>query len=850
MRLLWLVGWPYFRQHLLRSLFTVAGIALGVAVFVGMNAANRSMLSEFSQTVDRVAGRTELQVSAGEAGFAEELLERVQAVPGVGVAVPVIEAVATTRLAGEGSLLILGVDFTGDRSLRDYDFDSGEEAVVDDPLVFLAQPDSIIVSTTFAQKNQLKVGSKLALGTAAGERQFTVRGIMKAGGLTSAFGGNLAVMDIYAAQKMFGRGRSFDRIDLASAPGHTVAQTQAAVEQALGPGYQVETPGTRSQHFEAVISAYSTMVQASSLFAMVIGMFIIYNAFAIAVAERRYEVGILRALGATRGQIQGLFLVESLAAGIVGSALGVAAGVFIARATAASMASVVGKASGIAQSQGAVAIEPGFLLFALGVGVLTSLAAAFVPARAAARTDPAVTLRKGLQQVTSERENRVRLVAAAVLAAVAAACLAVGDSRVLFYASYVLVIVVSVLLAPVLCLQGARLLRPVLSALRPVEGALAADSLVQSPRRTSACVVALMLSLALVIAFSGMARASFDSIADWAHTVLNSDAFVLPSPAVTARSIRFPESMAPELAAMPGVRQVQMTRQARITFQGAPVVLRAVEFSKMSATSGLKVADGDEHEMFQAAASGRALLVSENLAATHHLKRGDVIELPTPDGTLRLPIAGINVDYADQQGVISIDRSVYKQHWRDDTVNMFRLYFEPGVAFDEVKSRIQQRWSGERQVFVLANRDMQSYILGVANQWFSLTYVQIAVAVLVAVLGIVNTLTVSITDRRRELGVLRAVGALARQVRRTIWLEAIGIAVLGLALGGVLGAVNQFFVLRIVRHDVVGWSFPYQFPFPTLAMLVPLMIAVAFVAAVGPARMAMRGSLVEALAYE
>src|SRR5207253_2539221 len=201
MMLLRLISWPYFRKHVLRTMLTVAGIVLGVAVFVGMHTANQSVLFAFASTVDRIAGKTELQVTAGETGFEEDVLEKVQAAPSVRIAVPAIEAVVDTNLTGQGNLLVLGVDMTGDRSLRDYDLDSADEAVIDDPLVFLAQPDSIILTKEFADKNHLAAGSQLPLGTIEGEKRFTVRGIMKSSGLTSAFGGNLAVMDIYAAQK-------------------------------------------------------------------------------------------------------------------------------------------------------------------------------------------------------------------------------------------------------------------------------------------------------------------------------------------------------------------------------------------------------------------------------------------------------------------------------------------------------------------------------------------------------------------------------------------------------------------------------------------------------------------------
>src|ERR1700693_2090147 len=149
MILLRLISWPYFRKHVLRTMLTVAGIVLGVAVFVGMRTANQTVLEAFSHTVDRIAGKTELQVTAGETGFDEDVLDKVQAASTVRVAVPAIETVVDTKLAGQGNLLVLGVDMTGDRSLRDYDFESSDEAMIDDPLVFLAQPDSIMVSKEF-----------------------------------------------------------------------------------------------------------------------------------------------------------------------------------------------------------------------------------------------------------------------------------------------------------------------------------------------------------------------------------------------------------------------------------------------------------------------------------------------------------------------------------------------------------------------------------------------------------------------------------------------------------------------------------------------------------------------------
>ena len=173
---------------------------------------------------------------------------------------------------------------------------------------------------------------------------------MKSGGMTSAFGGNIAVMDIYAVQHVFGRGRKFDRIDLAVKDGYTVDQVRTTLSAALGPGFTVETPSARSQQFEKIISGYTISMNISSLFALLIGMFIIYNSFAIAVTQRRYEVGILRALGATRGQIRTLFLTESAVAGLLGSAAGVFCGVLMARGILGFVGDFVTNIYGVAQA--------------------------------------------------------------------------------------------------------------------------------------------------------------------------------------------------------------------------------------------------------------------------------------------------------------------------------------------------------------------------------------------------------------------------------------------------------------------------------------------------------------------
>jgi putative ABC transport system permease protein len=828
----------------------MAGIVLGVAVFVGMQAADETVLRGFSQTADRIAGKTQLQVTAGDAGFGEDVLENVQSASMVAAAAPVIEAVATPALPGAGSLLIVGVDMTGDRNLRDYQLESSDDAVVDDPLVFLAQPDSVILAKGFATQQHLSVGDRLPLLTVEGKKALTVRGIMTPAGMATAFGGNLAIMDIYAAQKMFGRGRTFDRIDVGVKDGHTIESCQRELSALLGPGFQVEPPSSRRHQFETMLAAYSMTVSLSSLFALFIGMFIIYNSFSIAVTQRRFEIGLLRAIGATRWEIRRLFLAESALLGAAGSAIGLLAGMLIARLIAAWLGAFVTDLFRVAESVDQVTVPAWLLTVAFGIGVATSMIAAAIPSDRAARVDPVHAFKRAEQDVVTPEHTRLRVTIAAGAACAAVICLVFPGPRLMFYVGYLLGIAAAVLVAPTLSISLVRACRPLLQRLWPVEGTLAADSLMRAPKRTSSAIAALMLSLALVVAFGGIGRANYDSIVNWTNTALNPDLFVLPTQSLDNLSARFPATMAPEIAAVAGVARVQPLRNTRVMVHGIPTMLLSFDMTSMAQTIAVRPVAGSADEMYRKAAAGEGAQISDNLAQLRGLVLGDLVEIAAPYGVLRLPIVGIVVDYSDQQGSILIDRSLYQKYWHDDSVNMFRVYVKPGTTISTVRQSILDYYDGKRQVFVLTNDELKGYIFRVVSQWFGLTSGQIAVAVLVAILGIVNVLTVSVIDRQRELGVLQAVGARRQQLRRTIWIEAIVVAVIGIVLGYMFGALNLLYMLDVVRRDIAGLRLDYAFPFGTALAVAPAILIAAFVAALGPGETAVRGSLIAALEYE
>jgi len=846
--LLRLVTWQYVRRHRFRTLLTLLGIAIGVAVFVGMHAANQSVLFSFTRTVDQIAGKTQLQVSAGEGGFDETVLETIQNTPGVAAAAPVIEAMVASGLPGQGNMLILGVDMTGDRSLRDYDFDSGDDAVIDDPLVFLAQPDSLLVSREFAARNKLAVNSALTFDTMEGAKRFTIRGVMKSGGLAQAFGSSLAIMDIYAAQKMFGRGRRFDRIDLAVAEGTPVATVQAALKAQLGALYFVDPPSSRSQQFENLTKVYRTTSTLTSLFALFIGMFIIYNTFAIAVLQRRKEIGILRSMGATRAQVRNLFLLESAAAGAVGSLLGIGGGLLIAKGLSQYISVLFNQLYGIAQRTDEVARDPVLLSLAFVLGVVTSVLAGWLPAHAASQVDPVHALQKGGHAEASESESRTRRwLAWAVFLASTMGFVVPGYG---IYVGYLLLMIAAVLIAPTLAAILARALRPAFRALRPVEGTLAIDSLILAPGRTAGTVAALMLSLAMVVSIAGLSQSSMRSINQWMRNALNPDLFVSPGADFVNRTFRFPETLADQIAATPGVAEVQRVWMSRLPFRGSVIMLFSAEADSLSRRARLRTLEGDQDAVYREVAAGRGVLISENFMNIHNVHAGDTIELPSPDGLAPLKVAGVVEDYSDQQGSVMLDRAVMKRIWKDTSVNVIRVYAENGTKATALRDEINRRFGGQTRLYVMTNPEIRAYITKITDQWFGITYVQIAVAVLVAVLGIVNSLIVSITDRRRELGVLQAVGGLRAQIRRTIWLEAAAIGVIGLLLGLAFGAISLIYNIELGRRDLGGFRLEYLYPLGVALALVPLILLTAWLSSLGPAESAVRSSLVESLEYE
>lgn len=843
-----------WRLHKMRTLLTLLGITIGVAVTFAVRTANLTLIGSLASTIERLAGKSTLQVIAGESGFPEEVWEIVRDTPGVRLSAPVIEVLANTAFEDGGNLLIVGEDTLGEQGLREFTFDEASTEL-NDPLVYLAQPDSIIVSRLFAEKNNLKEGDKLPLFTSGGRKDFTVRGVFKPTGIGEVFGGQIAAMDVFSMQAVFNRGRNFDRIDLMNDPGVTVDELQARLRERLKafPAVDVERPTARGKGIENAVSAMSLGMSVASFIALLVGLFIIFNTFSISVSQRWKEIGILRAIGVERRNVQWMFLGEAAVMGVIGSAIGIIAGYYLAIGASRVMGDIAAQVYGYVSTAEPPILRWDYALNAFTIGVVASILAAWLPARAASRLDPVLALHN---IETRQRESvlgKWRLVSGFAMVFIGWACIRFLTITYGVMSQFLYVVVITLgllLLLPKLSEWTARALRPIMDRVFGSEGVLAVDAMIAAPRRTSATVGALMIGLMFVFSIAAYVRSYQSTVSRWMTRMINSDLIVTSSDMARSRTYHFNEDLSRRVAALPGIKRVENARITFVSYAGDSIGLVAIDMDGWFARVSGVIEGADEDEARELVTKGDGILVARNFAIRFGVEAGDRVSVDTPTGVFDKPVAGIIEDYTTEKGTIFLDRELYKQHWRDPAVDMIEVNLLPGVDHAAFKQELQRAIKGEQRAFIYTNAEYKQWIMDLINGFFMLNYMQLAIAVLVAALGIVNTLIISVAERKRELGVLRALGGLRSQVRKLILLEAVAIAIIGVVTGAIAGAFNTYFLVRTAAMMIGGWAIPFDFPLWMIGIALPVAIVIALAAAWWPARRAVNMSVVEAIGYE
>ncbi len=840
-----------------QTLLSIAGICLGVSAIVSIGVVNRSVVHSYEDTFDRITGKAKLQITGAQSGFPESLLESVENVPGVEYAVPVIETDGMLVSGKERSIMILGVDVLVDTQVRDYSM-TGESADIPDPLLFLARPDSILVTKTMADREGYRIDQEIEVQTVEGIRTFRIRGILNPEGPAKAMGGNLAVMDIYAAQMAFGKNGRIDRIDISIRQGEDLETVSKAISDALPDGYVVDTPAGRTRQVESMISRFQNGFNFISYLSIFVGMYLIYNAVSITVVHRRKETGILRALGCKRKEILLLFLGETLLISIIASLLGVAVGLLLANSLVGAFGRVISETY-VRTSVTGIHVTWYYPVFGLLCGILASLAAALFPARAGCRITPASAIRSVPYAedgfFTAKRLNAGGAVCLALCLLTLALYNIMGDSPLtkytlfLFIAQFLLAIGVS-LFTPEFLRRFVAVFSRLFCSFFGAAGRLAGLNLRKNLTRNSVAVAAVFMGISVFVGSYGFVFSVKESAIRWLDSIIRSDIIVTsghPSSSANARTIPMPVQMGLEIETVPGVLSATAWRRVNIQYAGKKVLLSASEFRQEAAQNS----EGARPPDLTALLSDRDnVAVSEPFAAIFKVKKGDAIKLPTPGGEVQFGVADIVVDYTSDTGVVMMDIKTYQKYWGDMLCNSFSVNIGKGAGVPEVREAIQRRFGKDRKLYVLSSQEFKNEIRRVLDDMFIFNHALNIITLTIACLGIIVTLFASVLERTREIGTLRSIGMLRRQVYGVVILESM---LMGLA-GGVLGSATGILAgwINLEGFFVANYGSAASYHIPVGAVVWALILS-AFMAALAglvPARKAAKTNIVEALSYD
>jgi putative ABC transport system permease protein len=298
------------------------------------------------------------------------------------------------------------------------------------------------------------------------------------------------------------------------------------------------------------------------------------------------------------------------------------------------------------------------------------------------------------------------------------------------------------------------------------------------------------------------------------------------------------------------VKHVQNVRFTIVPYGGDTAAICAIEMDGFLLRSENAILGGDRKTAEKLLPLGEGVLVSKNFAARWRLKAGDRVHLDTPTGPLDLPIVGLVEDYRSDKGTIFMERELYKRYWKDDAVDFVDITLKPGQNATAVKHEIEQMTAGSEHALVYTNVEFRNWIGTLVDKFFVLNYMQLVIAVIVAVAGIANTLIISVAERHREFGIIRAIGGYQAQIRKMVLLEALSISIVGVIVGAVASLFDIQFLSHTVSTVLAGYDVPFYFPWLLVLETFPAVAAVSLLAGWFPARHAMKASVIEAIGYE
>ncbi len=858
----------------LRFLLTVSGIAVGVATIAAIRLANASVLSSFSDTVDFVAGKAGITVLADGPGIPEAALERLAWLRRAGATLaPAITETAAAGAADGEVVEVLGIDPLADAAAREYSFASSQDGSAEhatysgaqatrsflegEKLFSIFDRDAILVTEAFAARHGIRAGSSLRLVANSVERVFRVAAVLRPTGAARAASGSIVFMDLAVAQEAFGKVGRLDRIDIVLPPGLSGddrARFEEEIRASLPPGTTAGRPERRTETVDRLVRAFRVNLSALGLIALLVGMYFVYNTLSISVLRRRTDIGTVRALGASKRSVFAVFLAEGLALGVLGSAAGAALGVALAKGA---LLLVGGTATELylPSAHPALHLDPLVLLLAFTVGVVSSVLSALAPALEAAGVEPAATMRHGSVEAARRRRTRPLALVGSALLVLAFLATRPGPVNGLplfgFVSVFLIVSGVSLLAPAAVTFAAARLDRPALR-LFGVEARLARANLTGSLSRTSVAVAALTMALAMMVSVAVMVGSFRTTVATWVGQTLASDLFLSPASGRSGPSFgRIPDEAIDLVRAVPGVDDVDPFLAFSATRNGVPFTVGSRLFAFIAKHGNLPLVDGREARVVFTEALGKdEAMISEPFAEKFRVKVGELVELPTDRGPVQVRVAGIYTDYSNDRGTVTLDRAHFQRIWPLAGASTVAVTLKHGVSPEEGARRVAAALRGRYALRVRTNATLRRIVLKIFDRTFAVTYALEAVALAVAVLGVFNTLTALVLERRREIGLLRVLGASAARVKRAIRYEAAAIGGLGAGLGALAGGAMSLVLVHVINRQSFGWTIAMHAPWGFLAAALGLVLLATLAAASRPAGLAAATDVAAALKEE
>ncbi len=837
------LAWRYLKGRGLRTLLTTLAVVFGVTLIFGLNGILPPLINAFTRNLLSTAGKIDVSVTSSfSEPFSNTVLDEVARVSGVAVATPEVQRIAplpqpsgATAANAVAQLNVIGVDPGTAGRVRDFPIVAGRALSTGDGNV-------TVLASDLAAKLGVGVGGTIDLPSSVGSTRFTVVGLLSTATLPGA---EQIFVPLASAQTLFALGQRVNAVEASFLPGVDRAAVESAIRAAVGPGYQIGGLSTNSSLL-ASLQVSTFAFNMFGIFALATGGFIILNSFRTVVAERRRDVGMLRAIGATRGTIVGMFLVESVFQGILGTAIGIVAGWAMAAGGLAALSPIY--ESIVHVKVGGPEFSAGTWAMAIVLGVGVTILAAIVPARAAGRVTPMDAMRPQLGEVY-ERRIGTRAWIGVGLVVVSVFCLATRQPGLVGLGAVVFLIAIA-LVAPAVVTPLSDAFGSVIELVFSEEGGIARSNLQRNPGRSAITVTAVMLGLASIVAMLAVVTSIFAGFIGYIDKSLSADYMFIPQSIILAQgNVAAGPRLAEEVKHAPGIGAVGTLRIAHGKVAGAEVQIIGIDPKAYPLVAHFEWNTPSTDQALTQLSSGRWVIANGLYASQNNLMLGQAITIDTPNGPRVYHVAGVGNDYLNAKlATIYTSQDNLARDFNVTSDVLIMANRTPGsdpVLLRKKLDAIVTQYPAFRLYAAAEWRDSQ---LAIFNQTYVVFYVLIAALALPSLLALVNTLAISVLSRTREIGMLRAVGSTRRQVRRMIMAESLLLSVIGIVFGIVSGLWLGYAL--VLAMSSIGWPMPYFVPWDGIIATIVIGLGFGVLAALVPARNAARMNVVDALHFE